>query len=317
MKSALLALKKGHSFLVCSHVGPDGDAMASMLAMGLGLEQLGKKVVYYNHDPVPEGLTFLPASKKVISKLKETAIFDAAISMDCGSFSRLGDKFSKFKGHKQLINIDHHISNSKYGDVNYIVPDAASTGEVVWSILKSLGCTLTPEIATNIYCTLVTDTGCFRYSNTTAHTLKLAAEMVEAGAKPDRVAQSLFETQPLAVFILLRRLLERISVSTDGQYSWSILFQKDLKETGTTYDLTEEFINYPRAIKGVKVAVLFKELEGNRFKVSLRSKINIDVSKICESFGGGGHKKAAACIVKGNFDSIRKKIFSKIKKALK
>jgi len=317
MNDVISVIKKGKSFLVGSHVGPDGDAMASSLAMGLGLEQLGKKVVYFNEDPVPEILRFLPASKKVITELTQKHSFDAAFVMDCGSFKRLGEKFGKFKGYKTLVNVDHHASNDRYGDINMVKDDAASTGEVVWSILKKAGCTLTPEIATNIYCTLVTDTGSFRYSNTDAHTLKLAAQMVETGANPNFVAQNLFESQPYEAFVLLGRLLDRLKLSKDKKYSWSVIYQKDLKETGASYEDTEEFINYPRAIKTVDVAILFKENPDGQYKVSLRSKTHVDVSNICAQFQGGGHKKAAACILSGSFEDVSRKIFSSVEKALK
>ena len=313
MESTLKALKESKAILVCSHVGPDGDAMASMLAMGWGMEQLRKQVFYYNHDGVPEGLKFLPGSEKVISEFTPDMTFDVAISMDCGSFGRLGEKFAKFKGYKQLINIDHHASNDRYGHINYVLPEAASTGEVVWKVLKALNCRLTPEIATNIYCTLVTDTGSFRYSNTSAHTLRLAAEMVDAGAIPDFVSQNLFECKPVQMFPLLGRMLERLTISHNGRYSWAVIFLKDLQETKTTYDLTEEFIDFPRAVKGVEVALLFKELENKRFKISLRAKsARVDVSKICQWFGGGGHKRAAACIIPGSLDVVQKEIFSKL-----
>lgn len=316
MDATLKAIQKYNSFVVCSHVGPDGDAMASMLALGLGLEQMGKEVVYFNHDGVPETLAFLPNTDKVISNFRNGLTCDAAISLDCGSFQRLGKKFADWKGYKALINVDHHASNDKYGDINYIIPDAASTGEVVWSILKTLGCKLTPEIATNIYCTLVTDTGSFQYSNTSAGTLRLAAEMVDAGTKPHVVSQNLFESKPFVMFQLLQRLLERLSVSPDGRYSWSVMYQKDLEEAGTGYEVTEEFINYPRSIKGVEIACLYKELPGKKFKVSMRSKNRVDVSLICQAFGGGGHKRAAACVIPGTFEEVQSEIVSKIKKAL-
>jgi phosphoesterase RecJ-like protein len=270
MKSVLKELKKGKSFLVCSHVGPDGDAMASMLALGLGLEQLGKKVVYYNNDSVPETLRFLPGAEKAVQALNPKDYFDAAIAVDCGSIHRLGERFSNFEGYNLLINIDHHASNDRYGDLNYILPKAASSGEVVWQVLKALKCKLTPKIAMNVYCTLVTDTGSFRYSNTTAATLLLAAEMVNAGAEPSTVSQNLFESHPRVVFVLLKRLLDHLEISQDGRYSWSVLYKKDLLETGANYEMTEEFINYPRAIKGVEIAMLFKEWEGGGFKVSMR-----------------------------------------------
>lgn len=316
MKPTLKELKKGNSFLVCSHMGPDGDTMASMLAMGLGLEQMGKKITYYNHDPVPETLRFLPGSERVTQTLDPNDYFDAAIAVDCGSIHRLGERFLNFKGYNLLINVDHHASNDRYGDVNYILPEAASSGEVVWRLLQALKCGLTPEIAMNIYCTLVTDTGSFRYSNTTAGTLRLAAEMVEAGADPAFVSQNLFESYPPVVFVLLKKLLGRLEISKDGRYSWAVLYKKDLLETGATYELTEEFINYPRAIKGVKIAMLFKEWERESFKVSLRSKSTADVSKICQTFGGGGHRKAAACIVPGSLEEVKKKMFVKVEEAL-
>lgn len=312
------AIKKGKTFLVCSHLGPDGDAMASTLAMGLGLEKLKKKVVYYNQDVVPETLRFLPGSKKVIHTLKPSDSFDVAIVMDCGAFERLGKKFSEFKGYKTLINVDHHSSNTFYGDINYIVSDASSSGEVVWDVLKKLGCSLTSDIATNIYCTLVTDTGSFRYSNTDEHALKLAAQMVKAGASPWEVAKNLFESQPYVVFVLLGRLLERLKISKDGRYSWSIIFLKDYEETGATYEMTEDFINYPRAIQGVEVGMVFKEWPGgNKYKVSLRSKTNLDVSKICAEFGGGGHRAAAACVISGSYEDVLQRVISKVEKALK
>ncbi len=310
-------IQKGKNFLVSCHVGPDGDAMASMLAMGLGLEQMGKEVTYFNEDMVPESLKFLPSANKVINKLDVQKKYDAAFVMDCGSFARLGAQFSKFKGHQTLVNVDHHISNDMYGDLNIVVADAASSGEVVWLILKSMGCTLTPDIATNIYCTLVTDTGSFRYSNTNEHVLTLAAQMVGAGANPRLVAQNLFESQSYIAFVLLARVLDRLKRSPDGRYGWSVIFQKDLKETGADYEMTEEFINYPRAIRGVEVAALFKELEDESFKVSLRSKPSADVSKICQEFGGGGHKAAAACIIKGSFDDVSQKIFKQVENVLR
>lgn len=310
-------IKKGRSFLVCSHIGPDGDAMASTLAMGLGLEKLKKKVTYYNHDPVPETLRFLPGAKKVITELKPTDSFDGVFVMDCGAFERLGKKFAQFKGYKKLINVDHHASNTLYGNINYVIDDASSSGEVVWNILKKTGCSLTADIATNIYCTLVTDTGSFRYSNTDEHALKLAAQMVGAGANPRLVAENLFESHPYETFVLMRRLLERLCLSKDGRYCSSYIFLKDYEETHATSEMTEEFINYPRAVRGVEVAILFKEISNRQFKVSLRSKTYIDVSKICGEFGGGGHRAAAACIVSATFEEVRDKLFSRVEEALK
>jgi len=316
MQPTIDAILKAKTCLVCSHVAPDGDTLASMLALGIGLEQLGKQVTYFNADGVPQSLLFLPGSNKVNDHIPNNE-FDVAISLDCGSKERLGKKFLKCNSYKQLINIDHHASNNRYGDINYVIPDAASTGEVVWEVLKKLKCKLNTDIAVNIYCTLVTDTGSFRYSNTDAHTFRLAADMVDAGVKPESVSQNLFESHPMVMFDLLSRLLSRIKCSMDGRYSWSVLFQKDLLETGSTYDVTEEFINYPRAIRGVEVAALFKERSDQKYKISLRSKTDVDVSKICGKFKGGGHKKAAACVIDGTFEEVKAKIDAEVQSVLK
>ncbi|MBI4040248.1 MAG: bifunctional oligoribonuclease/PAP phosphatase NrnA [Deltaproteobacteria bacterium] len=317
MKEALDCFQRGKSFLTISHVQPDGDALASQLAIGLGLEQLGKKVVYFNDGDIPESLKFLPKAKEVVSVLPDQPQFDVVISCDCGSLARLGDKFLKYKNYKTLVNVDHHFSNDRYGNINVVMPEAASTGEVVWGLLEKLNVTLTKDIATNIYCTLVTDTGSFRYSNTKTHTLQLAARMLEAGTNPEEVSEHLFESQPYEAFLLLSRVLNRMELSKDKKYSWSVIYQKDLKETGTKYEVTEEFINYPRSIRGVWVAVLFKELQDGHYKVSLRSKTDaIDVSSICQKFQGGGHKRASACILKGKFEEVKTKLFHEIEEAL-
>jgi bifunctional oligoribonuclease and PAP phosphatase NrnA len=266
---------------------------------------------------VPENLKFLPGAGDVKTELSPKDMFDMAVSVDCGSLDRLGEKFVAFKGYKSLLNIDHHVSNEKYGDLNYVIGDAASTGVVVWDILKALGCKLDSDIATNIYCTLVTDTGSFRYSNTTSQTLALAAEMVEAGASPDLVARNLYQQQPLVSFELLGRTLSRIKTELNGLLAWSVIYQKDLKETGANYEMSEGFIDYPRAIKGVEVAALFKEQPDGHYRLSLRSKTKVDVSTICGSFGGGGHIRAAGCTIKASIESACKEVFSKVEEALK
>lgn len=318
MNDVIQAIQNAKTFLTISHVHPDGDAMASQLAVGLGLEQLGKKVTYFNDTGVPEILKFLPKANDVRTELTSKDQFDVVISCDCGSLVRLGDKFSKFKNYKTLINLDHHATNDRYGTINYVLPEAASSGEVVWKVLSALGCQLTREIATNIYCTLVTDTGSFRYSNTSAHTLDLASQMVKTGVDPSEVSQNLFESQPFEAIRLLGRVLDRLQLSKDRRYSWSQIFQKDLQETHTTFEMTEEFINYPRSVIGVEVAALFKELKDGKIKVSLRSKTDrVDVSKICMKFKGGGHKRAAACILDAPFEDAKEKILAEVENALK
>ncbi len=316
-QAVIRTIRQGKSFLVTTHYGPDGDALGSALALAQGLKKLRKRVKIYNQDPVPINLRFLPDSGAVTQNLAADERFDASFIVDCAEPERAGKVFQKHPGRGCLVVIDHHKKSGRAGDINLIEPKAPSTGFVVLKLLRELKVPLTRDIATAVYTTLVTDTGNFRYSNTDASVLRLAASLVEKGIEPWWVAKQVFESFPVERIFLLGKVLPTLHVSSDGRYASLTLTQQMLKETGATRDLSDEFINYPRSILGVEVAIQFRETEEGSWKVSFRSTERVDVAELAAQFGGGGHARAAGCELKEPFESARSKIFQAVEAALK
>ncbi|MBI4125515.1 MAG: bifunctional oligoribonuclease/PAP phosphatase NrnA [Deltaproteobacteria bacterium] len=300
--------EKSRSFLIVSHYHPDGDAIGASLALSLGLKKLGKKVTVYNRDAVPFNLGFLPAIGEVTQTLPKEKL-DCAVMVDCAQPKRVSDDFAKAVEAKQfgtLVCIDHHLLDHKVGDIDWIEPDAASTGSVVWHILGEMGIQKDADIANLIFCTLTVDTGSFRYSNTTDKVFALAAELVRAGADPWFVAGHMEENNPVERYRLLAECLASLEVK--GPYASMEVTQRMLKAAGAAADLSEEFAGIPRSIAGVEVAALFRETGDGKIKISLRSKDRIDVSKIAKQFAGGGHEHAAGCNLKCSLAEAKKQI---------
>lgn len=303
--------------MVTTHANPDGDALGSAIALGLGLLRLGKKVKIYNQDPVPQNLKFLPQCRRVTSVLEPAERFDAAFIVDCAEPDRVGDVFLNHRSRGKLIVIDHHKKSGRAGEINLIEPAAPSTGTVVLKLLKRLGLPITRDIATAVYTTLVTDTGNFRYSNTDADVLSLASRLVAKGVIPWKIAQSVYENFPVARLKLLGKVLPTLTVSADQRYASIVLSQEMLRSTGATSDIADEFINYPRSIDTVEVAVQFRETPEGKWKVSFRSKEKVDVSDLAARFGGGGHARAAGCTMEGmSFEEVRRKILEAVEQML-
>ncbi|MBI5300381.1 MAG: DHH family phosphoesterase [Deltaproteobacteria bacterium] len=319
LSTVLSAIKTGRRFLVVSHYHPDGDALGSTLALGLSLKKLEKKVVMYNRDRVPYNLKYLPASSSITQTLPNIS-FDYTFIVDCAQPKRVSDDFAKALEAKRLgklLCLDHHLLDYKVGDVDWIDPKAASTGCVIWKLLKTLKLHKNKDIANLVYCTLTVDTGSFRYSNTTADVFKMAGELLRYGADPWLAARNLEESNPSERYVLLGLALRSLFVGMNGEYASMDVTQSMLKESGAGDDLSEDFANYPRSIKGVEVSALFREMEDLRIKVSLRSKLRVDVSKVAKSFGGGGHVHAAGCILRCDLTSAKKQIETEVRKKLK
>ncbi|MBI2982053.1 MAG: bifunctional oligoribonuclease/PAP phosphatase NrnA [Deltaproteobacteria bacterium] len=313
----ITAIRRGNSFLITTHANPDGDALGSAIALGLGLKKLGKKVKIYNADPVPGNLRFLSGSKQVTSSLGADECFDAAFIVDCAEPERVGEIFLKHRNCGRLIVIDHHRKSGRGGDINLTLPTAASTGVMVRSLLKKLRVPITRAIAENIYTTLVTDTGNFRYSNTDAGVFGIAKELVETGVSPWIVSKNIYENYPVERILLLSRILPTLQISPDKRYASIVISQQSLKEVGAGSDLTDEFINYPRSINTVEVAIQFRETPEDKWKVSFRSKEFVDVATLAARFGGGGHIRAAGCTFEGlPLEEVRQKIFAAVEQAL-
>jgi phosphoesterase RecJ-like protein len=309
------AIKSGTTFLIASHAHPDGDGIGSTIALGKGLELMGKKVVMFNADKVPYNLQFLPYSNEVVDKLGDKT-FDATFMVDCSQRDRISGDVAKAQKSSlgKIVLIDHHLFSAAESDVVCVDENAAATGEVVLKLFKLAGIKITPELATLLFCTFVVDSGSFRYSNTSAGLLRDAADLVEAGANPWAISQALDESNPPCVIKLLKLVLETFDMS-DG-IGWIVLSEQMLREANASVDVAEEFINYPRSIKGIEVAVLFRELKVGKWKISLRSKDKVDVYKIAAGFKGGGHSHAAGCTIEGDLASIKAMVLGEVRKHL-
>ncbi len=312
-------------FLIASHENPDGDAIGSMLALGLALEMNGKEVVFYNRDGTPGSLRFLRGSDKVKPSLNSiNGSFDCTLIVDCTDTGRVGREFVRFVDTGRCgtkVIIDHHQTNKPSADLYLLDSEASSTGMIIYFLLKTLSLNITPDIAKNLYTTIVVDTGSFAYSNTTKETFRVAADLVELGADPWETSRAIYETEPLAKLKLLGIVLPTLEVSEDGRIAWVFVNREMFKVTSTSREDTEGFVNFPRSIRGVEVALLFREEEpgdnnGTRWKVSLRSNGEVNVSTIAERFGGGGHKRAAGCLLPGSLAEVKHRLFSSINEAL-
>ncbi len=293
------ALRSHERFLVTSHENPDGDALGSLLAMHLALRQLGKDsvMVLEGVAPLPGEYRFLELAARGLERARPDDHAERVlVTVDCAQATRLSDE-TLLDGKPLVVNIDHHHDNTRFGDVDLVDPHASSTGELLCDVLRMLGVTTTPEIAEALYVGIVTDTGRFQYSNTTPKALRLAADLVEAGADVHKVFQGVYETIQFAKLKLLARALERADVYEGGDVVVSYLLREDFGEVGAAEPYSEGIIDSLRAVEGAKVVALIREPPrgGNPArKISLRASVDeIDVSAIARLSGGGGHRQAA------------------------
>jgi|SRR5579859_4975274 len=292
------ALRADDRLVVTTHENPDGDALGSLLATTVALRGLGKDVVMFlgGAAPLPREYAFMHLEGLVRDLPADTAE-RTLVAVDCAKVDRIGPDPEIVKRARRVINIDHHHDNSRFGDLNLIVADASSTGEVLRDVFSALDVALTPEIAEPLYIALVTDTGRFQYTNTTSKALRLAAELVEAGADVHAVFQQVYESVEFAKLKLLARALERARVLEGGRIVVSNLLRTDFAEVGAAGSYSEGIIDYLRAVEGAELAVLIREPpvdEEPTRRVSLRASVDeLDVSAIARLFGGGGHRQAA------------------------
>lgn len=308
------ALKGVRNILVTSHFNPDGDAIASVLAMRLILLAMGKRVVAYNSDPVPHLYDFLPGAEAFVTSPGDGP-FDATLVLDCGELERCGPLPARPATGK-LICIDHHLTTSPLGDAFYIDPGASSIGEMIDRMLPDLPVELNLEIADCIYCSILTDTGSFRYSNTTPAALRSAARMVEAGVEPWEMSVRVYESQPVERIRLLSEVLQTLWLDPGGRYGSVLVTRQMLDKYDASMDMIDGFINYPRSIEGVQVAIQFRQAEEGTYKVSFRSRGRINVAAIAASFGGGGHHNAAGCTLEGSAEEVSRQVYGAVEAAL-
>ncbi|MDQ2982865.1 MAG: bifunctional oligoribonuclease/PAP phosphatase NrnA [Actinomycetota bacterium] len=292
------AIRSHDRFLIVAHENPDGDALGSMLAMKLALDQLGKDSVMYlfGDAPLPREYAFMPLGE-LQRRLPDDWRERVLIAVDCANEARIGPEAEPLSGSPLALDIDHHHDNSRFGAVNLVDARASSTGEVLRDVFEALGVELTPEIAEALYIALVTDTGRFQYTNTTPRSLRLAAELVEAGADVHRIFQWVYETVQFAKLKLLARALERAQIYDGGRLVVSYLVRSDFADIGAAETYSEGIIDYLRAVEGADMAALIREpprSDGPARRVSLRASTDeLDVSAIARKSGGGGHRQAA------------------------
>jgi phosphoesterase RecJ-like protein len=308
LQAVVAALREHDRFLVVTHENPDGDALGSLLATTIVLRQLGKDVVMYlaGAGALPREYAFMPLDG-LLRELPEDMEERTLVAVDCAKADRMGPNSAPIDRAKLVVNIDHHHDNSRFGDINLIVADASSTGELLRDVFGALGAELTPEIAEPLYIALVTDTGRFQYANTTPKSLRLAAELVEAGADIHAVFQQVYESVEFAKVKLLARALERARVLEGGLIVVSYLVRTDFAEVGAAEPYSEGIIDYLRAVEGAELAALIREppRDDAERRVSLRASIDeLDVSAIARTFGGGGHRQAAGFSSEASIDEI-------------
>jgi len=307
--------RKGERFLVCSHSRPDGDAVGSMLAMGMLLNQLGKYAELVTTDSIPAVYRDLPGAEAIRLALRVRGPYDAVILLECDSLDR-----AKVLGLEPFfhINIDHHSSGKNYGNLNWIVPEAASVGELVYRLIQAakaggFGVTLTPQMATCLYTTLLTDTGGFCYGGTKSSTFEVARELTAAGADPILIAQKIYYSTPVSKMLLLGAALNTLHVKNGLAWLW--VTNADVERTGAVEEDHEGIVDHAIGIAGVQAAVYLRELPEGRIRLSLRSKESVDVAAIAESLGGGGHEKAAGLTLDGPLENAREEILAVLRKA--
>ena len=299
------------TFLITAHENPDGDAVGSSLALANFLSAIGKEVIIYHCDPLPDNYAFLPMADRICSVIPEQ-FYDICFVLDAGDLCRAGSDLATFGKIGKIINIDHHPDNKKFGELNLVDPKASATGALIYRILTAAGHAIDYDTALCIYTAIVTDTGSFRYSNANPEAFTISAAMVACGINPWFVAERLYESQPRQRLELLTLALATLQVADRGDVA-SITVTLDMyNKTGASPDLTDGFVNYPRSIRGVEVAVFFREIEGGSFKVGFRSKGSVDVSAIAAAFGGGGHHNAAGCKIPGPIEEARNRVISYI-----
>ncbi len=310
----IAALRRCNRILISVHKNPDGDALGSQLALMLALEKSNKTVVAQNIDPVPEIYRFLPASSRIKTGSTVEGRYDAILVLDADP-PRTGLFDGNYPADTR-INIDHHITNPAEWPLTWLAPSASATGEMVYELIQRLGVPMDREIALCLYTAIFTDTGSFRYSNTTPKSMRIAAELIEAGADPWLVTENVYESFAYRRIKLLGNVLAGVERSEDGRIAWVVVTEELLRRFGASSEDTENFINFVRSTKGVEVAILFRQTAALQYKISLRSKGRVDLSGLAQSLGGGGHKNAAGSMVDGTLDEVKKRVIGAVNNAV-
>ncbi|MGE5675183.1 MAG: DHH family phosphoesterase [Mycobacterium leprae] len=308
---------ESQSTLFFLHVSPDGDSIGGTLAMVRALQKAGKRAVAVGVDPVPRIFHFLPGWDTLFTPWQEVeGDWDLACFLDCGDLERIGDAMPLVARCKHNLNVDHHSTNTGYGEYNYLDFKAAAVGELAYRLLRQMDLPLDQEIATCLYTALVTDTGSFKYDSTAPSTHRIAAELIELGVKPYEVASAVFENEAPGRLALLGHALRTLQIDETGRIAWLHVTRAMLEEVGAGDEDVEGLVNYARSVTGVEVGLIFRETPEGIVRVGLRSRRQVDVGRIAKQFGGGGHARAAGCGMDCPLHEAKERILSVVKAEL-
>ncbi|MCS6885270.1 MAG: bifunctional oligoribonuclease/PAP phosphatase NrnA [Acidobacteriota bacterium] len=300
-------------FCITSHVRPDGDSMGSSLALYWILKSLNKQVDVLMRDGVPQTYSKLPGAKEVLKVSCVPTGYDAAFVIECSDIDRPGllnlDK-------QFVVNIDHHSTTTLFGAINWIDSTASAVGEMIYNLCKALGVAVNQQIAECIYTALLTDTGSFHYSNTTERTFKIASELVRKGARPAHISQALFYSYPFSKIKILASALSSLDRDESGRIAWLSITLEQIAEANATEEDLDGIVNYPLAVGEVEVVAFFKEIAPEVYRISLRSKGEINVARVAEKFGGGGHRNASGCTIKGSLEYVKQQTITCLQEEL-
>lgn len=317
VRKIVKAIRDSKTICIVGHIRPDGDCIGSQLGVGLALKAAGKKVTCWNEDAMPAKLAFMDPTGRLLQQPKPGQAFDCVIATDCASFERLGKAGHCIGRRKIFINIDHHASNTRYADLNWVSPEEPSTGELIVRLLEAGNWPITPAIADCLFAAVSTDTGSFQYPSTRPPTFHVAAKLVQQGANLGRICNEVYHSYSLSRVRLVRHVYNQFKLTADDQVAYFWLKKKDYVRTGAEPDDSEGLIDHVRAIEPVIVACLFEEVEPKLTRISLRSKSDrVNVNEIAKKFGGGGHHAAAGARVRGNPTVIQREVLSAVKQAL-
>jgi phosphoesterase RecJ-like protein len=307
------AIRARKRFVISSHARPDGDSIGSQLAMAYALRAMGKHATVVNKDPASPPIMAFPGVSDIVIADRVEGDYDAAIIMECGDLDRPGvaglDQYF-------LINIDHHPGNTGYGDLQWFDQSAAACGEMVFDLIQTLGVPLSVEIATHVYLAILTDTGSFHYSSISPRTFDICRQTLEAGVDPVQMARNVYDTNNMGRLKIFGAVLSAMQIDPTGRIAIVYIDHAMARQAGGTYEDTEGLVNLPLSVKEILAVVFFKQSEGTEYRVSLRSKGEIDVGGVAKQFGGGGHKNAAGCTVSGPIDALQHTFVEKIQRAI-
>ncbi|AEV69026.1 DHH family phosphoesterase [Acetivibrio clariflavus] len=315
-KEIVKSIENAERIAILPHVFADGDALGSSIALALALRKIGKQVKVYIEEEIPHTFEFLPGREYVEVYRGQIEDYDLVLILDTGDLERLGKRVEIFNSIKHTVNIDHHTTNTEFASVNLVNTKAAAVGELIYQLIKSMEISLDQDISTCLYVAVATDTGGFRYSNTTALTHQITADLINNGVDVSKISQIVFETVPYKKVKLMGLAIDTIEISENGKLAFISVTEEMMKKTDASEEDCDGLVNIARNIEGVEVAVLVRQRSKDEFKINFRSQNYVDVSAIARKYSGGGHMKAAGCTLKGNMEEIKQMLKKDIKEVL-